>query len=55
MMLSLACVNVESLGLPSVEMRVDHGEDQCCDLSMGWNGGDSWNLSGDVVCHARMC
>jgi hypothetical protein len=54
-MLSLVCVNVESLGLPSVEMRVDHGEDQCCDLSMGWNGGDGWNLSGDVVCHARMC
>jgi hypothetical protein len=20
---------------------------------MGWNGGDGWNMSGDVVCHAR--
>jgi hypothetical protein len=22
-------------------------------LSKVWNGGDGWNLSGDVVCHAR--
>jgi hypothetical protein len=33
---------VESFGLPSVVMRVDCGEDRCCDLSMGWNGGDGW-------------
>jgi hypothetical protein len=32
MMLSLACVNVESIGLPSVEMWVDHGEDRCCGM-----------------------
>jgi hypothetical protein len=31
-MLSLACVFVRG-GLPSVEMRFDHGEDRCCDLS----------------------
>jgi hypothetical protein len=50
MMLSLACVSIESVGLPS--MRGDCGEDRCCGLSIGWNGGDGWNLSGDVVCHA---
>jgi hypothetical protein len=22
---------------------------------MGWNGGDGLNLSGDVVCHVRIC
>jgi hypothetical protein len=52
MMLSLPCVNVESVGLPSFEMRVDHDEDRCCGLSMGWNGVDGWNPSGDAVCHA---
>jgi hypothetical protein len=31
-MLSLACVFVSG-GLPSVEIWVDHGEDQCCSLS----------------------
>jgi hypothetical protein len=41
MMLSLTCINVESVGLPSVEMRVDHGEGQCCGLNKGWNDGDS--------------
>jgi hypothetical protein len=44
-----------SVGLPSVEMRVDHGEDRCCGLSMRWNDGDGWNLLCDVVCHARIC
>jgi hypothetical protein len=42
MMLSLACVIVESFGLPSVMMWLDRGEDRCCGLSKGWNGGDSW-------------
>jgi hypothetical protein len=32
-MLSLDCVFVRD-GLPSVEMWFDHGEDQCCGLSM---------------------
>jgi hypothetical protein len=39
MMLILACVIVESIGLPSIMMRVDHGEVRCCGLSKGWNGG----------------
>jgi hypothetical protein len=38
-MLSLACVFVRN-GLPSVEMCFNRGEDQCCDLSNSWNGGD---------------
>jgi hypothetical protein len=33
MMLSLACVNVESVGLPPVKRWVDRGEDRCCGLS----------------------
>ena len=32
-MLSLACVFVRVFDLPSVEMRLDHGEDRCCGLS----------------------
>jgi hypothetical protein len=24
-------------------------------LSKVWNGGDGWNPSGDVVCHALIC
>jgi hypothetical protein len=40
MMLSLACVSVYSAGLPSVVMRVDHGNIQCCTLSKVWNDGD---------------
>jgi hypothetical protein len=52
MMLSLACVFVTMFGLPSLAMRGDHGEDRCCGLSKVWNGGDGWNPSGDVVCHA---
>jgi hypothetical protein len=47
--------NVESIGLPSVVMWGDRGEGWCCCLSKVWNGGDSWNPSGDVVCHARIC
>jgi hypothetical protein len=54
MMFSLACVIVKSIGLPSIEMLVDHGTVRRCDLSMGWNGGDGWNPSGDVLCHARI-
>jgi hypothetical protein len=45
---------VLSVGLPS-EMWVDCGEDRCCGLSIGWNGGDGWILSGDVDSHARIC
>jgi hypothetical protein len=41
--------------LPSVVMRGDRGEVRCCSLSKVWNGGDGWNPSGDVVCHARIC
>jgi hypothetical protein len=48
MMLSLACVIVESVGLPSVLIWGDRGEDRCCGLSIGWNGGDGWIPSGDV-------
>jgi hypothetical protein len=33
MMLSLACVNIESVGFPSVEMWFDRGEDRCYGLS----------------------
>jgi hypothetical protein len=55
MMLSLACVFVRVFGLPSLVMCGDRGEDRCCGLSMGCNGGDGWNSSGDVDCHARIC
>jgi hypothetical protein len=47
--------SVESAGHPSVVMRGDCGEVRCYGLSKVWNGGDSWNLSGDVVYHARIC
>jgi hypothetical protein len=43
------------VGLPSIVMCGDRGEDRCCGLSMGWKGGDGWIPSGDVVCHAQMC
>jgi hypothetical protein len=33
LMLSLACVFVRVVGLPSVKMWLDHGEDRCCGLS----------------------
>jgi hypothetical protein len=33
-------------GLPSVKMRVDRGEDRCCGLSNGWNGGDGSSYHG---------
>jgi hypothetical protein len=33
MMLSLACVSIESVGLPSVLMWGDRGEVRCCGLS----------------------
>jgi hypothetical protein len=44
--------SVESAGLPSIVMCGDRGEVRCCGLSKVWNGGDNWNPSGDVVCHA---
>jgi hypothetical protein len=47
--------SVESAGLSSVVMRGDCGEVRCGGLSKVWNGGDSWNPSGDVVYHARVC
>jgi hypothetical protein len=47
--------SIESVGLPSIVMCGDRGEDRCCGLSKVWNGGDGWNPSGDVVCHARIC
>jgi hypothetical protein len=47
--------SVESAGLPSVVMQGDRGEVRCCRLSKVCNGGDGWNLSGDVFCHARIC
>jgi hypothetical protein len=43
------------VGLPSIVMCGDRGEDRCCGLSMGWKGGDGWIPSGDVVCHAQIC
>jgi hypothetical protein len=46
---------VLSVGLPSIMMWGDHGEDRYCGLSIGWNGGDGWIPSGDVVCHAQIC
>jgi hypothetical protein len=54
MMLNLACVSIKSVGLPSVVMWSDHGEDRSCGLSMGWNGGDSWIPLGGVVGHAQI-
>jgi hypothetical protein len=44
-----------SIGIPSIMMSGDRGEVQYCGLSMSWNGGDSWILSGDMVSHARIC
>jgi hypothetical protein len=38
-MLSLAYVFVRD-GLSSIEMCFNRGEDRCCGLSNGWNGGD---------------
>jgi hypothetical protein len=55
MMLSLTCVIIESVGLPSVDMWFDRGEDQYCGLSIGWNGGDSWIPSGDMDSYAQIC
>jgi hypothetical protein len=36
--------SVESVGLPSVVMRGDRGEVQCCGLSKVWNGGEGCDL-----------
>jgi hypothetical protein len=43
MMLSLACVIVESFGLPPVG------------LSKDWNDGDGWIPSGVMGRHAQIC
>jgi hypothetical protein len=48
-------LSVESVGLAYVMMSGDRGEIRCCGLSKVWNGGDGWNLSGHVVCHAQLC
>jgi hypothetical protein len=52
---SVSIFIVLSVGLPSVMILGDRGEDQCCAVSIGWNGGDSWISSGDVDSHARIC
>jgi hypothetical protein len=44
-----------SVGLPSVVMLGDRGEDQRWGLSIGWNDGDSWIPSGDMDGYARIC
>jgi hypothetical protein len=43
---------LSSVGLPSIVMCGDRGEDRCCGLSIGWNGGDGWIPSGDVDSYA---
>jgi hypothetical protein len=50
-MLSFACVFVR-VGLPSVMMCGDCGEDRYCGLSNVGIGWDGWIPLGDVVCHA---
>jgi hypothetical protein len=42
------------VGLPSVDMSCDHGEDRCCGLSIGWNCGDGLIPSSDVDDYAGM-
>jgi hypothetical protein len=42
------------VGLPSVQMWGDCGEDRCCSLSIGWNGGHGWNLIGDVDSYVQI-
>jgi hypothetical protein len=39
-------LSVESVGLPSVVMRGDHGEIRCCGLSQVCNGGEGCDLHG---------
>jgi hypothetical protein len=34
-------LSVDSVGLPSIVMRGDHGEVRCCGLSKVWNGLES--------------
>jgi hypothetical protein len=52
-MLSLACGSVGSVGLPSVEMRVNRGEVRCCRLSKGLEWWRWLSSAGDVV--AQIC
>jgi hypothetical protein len=40
--LSLACVSIECVGLPSIVILGDRGEDRCRGLIMDWIGGDGW-------------
>jgi hypothetical protein len=44
-----------SVGLPSIMMWDDRGENRWCGLSTGWNGGHGWIPSGDVDSHAWIC
>jgi hypothetical protein len=37
-------LSVESIGLPSVMMRGDHGEVRCCGLNKVWNHGEGCDL-----------
>jgi hypothetical protein len=53
MMLSLACVSIESVCLPSIVMG-DCGVVQCYGLSIRWNGGHDWIPAGVVVSHAQI-
>jgi hypothetical protein len=46
MMLSLACVSVQSVGLPFIVMWGDRGEVRCYGLSKVWNGGEGCDLHG---------
>jgi hypothetical protein len=47
-------VLLSSVGLPSIVVGGDRGEDRCCRLSIGWIGGDGLILSGDVHSYSRM-
>jgi hypothetical protein len=39
-------LSVESIGLPSIVMRGDRGEDRCNGLSKDWSGGEGCDLHG---------
>jgi hypothetical protein len=54
MMLSLACLIVESWSSIYHDVRWPWWGSMMW-FEQGWNGGDGWIPSGDVVCHARIC
>jgi hypothetical protein len=39
-------LSVESIGLPSIVMCGDRGEDRCSGLSKDWSGGEGCDLHG---------